>query len=244
MFLELENWKNLRKEWVKARDKAKPAVTKGAVKGVSIGDAIDGVAKASEKSYLALDKEVKSLRKGIKTYKDGMKAKHKDLIAWLEKNVEKPAEEIAAGIINDVGIMESIRQTMHDFYDRKAFNFPDGTEFHQAGMQAEKENKPWQIAAGNLFDRLRKSLALWKKLGEEIKQSAKSLKLDLPGMKYRAEILNMAKAVEDEANLVLELCKTKSLEEFQRKAKGCRDSLMSLYLSAKAIEATAKKLVP
>lgn len=242
--MELKDWKNLRKEWAKVRDKATPAVKKGAVRGVSIGDAIDGVAKGSEKSYMALYTAVRDLRKDIKSYKDGMKAKHKDLIAWLEKNVDKPAEQIETGCQNDVSLLVSIGKAMEDFYKRKAFNFPDGTEFHRAGMQAKEENKPWQIAAADLFNRLKSSLALWKKLSAEIQQTAKSLKLDLPGMTYRADILKMAKAVENEADLVLQLCKTKSLEEFQRDAKGCRDSLVGLYLSAKEIEATAKKLVP
>jgi len=54
----------------------------------------------------------------------------------------------------------------------------------------------------------------------------------------------MAKGVEHEASLVLELCKTTTLDDFQRKAKGCRDSLVVLFNCAKEIEATAKKLVP
>ena len=78
----VEDWNGLRKKWVKARDAAKPKVSMGAVKGVSVGDAIDAVYKAAHKDYGTAQAAVRKLLSDLATYKTAIKPKNPNLVTW------------------------------------------------------------------------------------------------------------------------------------------------------------------
>ena len=244
MGMNLDDWKGLRGQWVKARDNAKPKLAAGAVKGVSMGDAIEDVYKASRKGHLPLSKALVSLQKDLVKYKAAIKATNKDLVSWLEKNVEKPADELLDELGDDVGRLEGIKLEMSTFHSRTDLYFPDGEEFHKVGMQAEKDGVPWQKASKPLFDRLDKSLYMWKNLSKAVTASANSIALSLPVKPGKAELTELAKYFENEINLVDNLAKAKTLDEFQYKAKGCRDSFYMLCITAENTRKAIGKLIP
>lgn len=77
MGTKLDDWKGLRAKWMKARDSATPKVAAGAVRGVSVGDAIEDVYKASRRGHLPLGKAIAALLKAVTKYKAGIKATNK-----------------------------------------------------------------------------------------------------------------------------------------------------------------------
>jgi hypothetical protein len=239
--MKLDDWKDKRKEWTTARDKAK--VSKGAVKGVSMGDSIEAIYKASQKNLLALNTAIKELLDDLKKYKTAMKAKHADLVKWLHQNVEEPAEAIREGLSTDIGQLGVIRQGLQDF-GRSVPNFPDGEEFHKVGMKAQELGMSWQGACSlNLFPRLLKAANMWKTLSKEIRESAKKLKVELPGKDNAALFNKVADGLDHEVNLVVALVKTPDLDSFQREAKGCRDSFYMLCITSKEAGELCKKLI-
>jgi hypothetical protein len=242
--MALEDWKKLRQQWVKARDSAKPKVEKGAVKGVSVGDAIDNVTKASLKGHLPLAKAIQDLQKDLDKYKAGIKSKNKDLVDWLEKNVEKPADDLMSDLSDDVANLEVIKREMQLFKSRTDLHFPDGEEFHKVGMKAKKDGVTWQVASKDLFTRLGKSLLVWNSMNKAVSACAKEMKVPLPVKPGHAELKKLADDFDHEIKLVGSLLKTQSLDDFQTQAKSCRDSFYMLCLTAESTSKAIAKLLP
>lgn len=86
----MHDWSTMRKTWTSTRDGAKYKVPKGAVSGVSIGDAIDKVAAMQKKGGLKpLIAELTKLDGKLKTYKAAITKKHKPFADWIGQNIEK-----------------------------------------------------------------------------------------------------------------------------------------------------------
>lgn len=242
--MDLGEWKKLRAKWVKARDSATPKVEKGAVKGVSIGDSIDAVAKAIVRGPLPLSRELTKLRQNVNKYKAGIKARNPKLADWLEANVGKPADELDDLVGDDVARLDSIRREMQLFKSRTDLYFPEGEEFHKIGIKAKKDGVPWQKASKPLFDQLDKSLLGWRGISRAVSACAREMQLPLGVKPSKAELERLADYFEHEIRLVGALPGCATLEDFQYKAKGCRDSFYILCTAAGETSKAIDKLMP
>src|SRR5262249_57585332 len=93
-----------RAKWTAARDQAK--VAKGAVSGVSLGDAIDLIVKATPTGLTAVRAAIVKLLAKTKTYKAGIKKKSPDLVTWIEANLEKPARKLDVACAETIDVLK------------------------------------------------------------------------------------------------------------------------------------------
>lgn len=104
----MADWSSLRKKWTEARDKA--GVKKGQVSGVSMGDAIDAVAKP--KGYTSQSNALKSLLADTAKYRSKLQKTHPDLCKWIEKNIEAEAKDLANRVKLDIDSLRWIVMNM------------------------------------------------------------------------------------------------------------------------------------
>ena len=103
----MTDWTKMRKTWTDARDKAK--VKKGAVSGVSIGDAIEAVVKAEAKGYNAVFKATEALAVAFGKYKAKLAKSNPDLIKVIDNTFLKEIKEYQGQVRADIGNVTWIR---------------------------------------------------------------------------------------------------------------------------------------
>lgn len=109
------NWSKTREEWRKARDSH--GIKKGAVSGVSIGDAIEKVAKAEAKGYATLLSAAEALKAALEKYQVGLKkAKNVKVFSdWIDKNILKDTNKLIADAKADLAtalaVLDKVRKS-------------------------------------------------------------------------------------------------------------------------------------
>lgn len=241
--MTVDTWKKLHKEWVKARDAATPKVASGAVKGVSLGGAIDDVAKAYAKNLLAVNKAATKLSAAAKKYAAGIRATNKQLATWVEVHIQAAADALEQACSDDGAAIGSIQLRVQTFLERTDIHFPDGEEFHKIGMAAEKQGVAWKDASADIFARLLKAVALWRDVAKAVHQHADALQVELPKKKTAAWLRELGDDFMREVNLVTALASAPSLTAFQEQAKGCRDSFYLLVIRAEEAKKMTKSMI-
>jgi hypothetical protein len=142
----MDDWSKKRKLWTDNRDKL--GGKKGAVKGVSLGDELDAVAKAAGKGYQTLAAALAKLLKTTAKYKAGIKSNDK-LAAWIKTNLESPAEaalkEIKADQASLAWIEAEFIASVNDYILGAA---PDsGSIGNIRSQMAKKPDLSWADAA-------------------------------------------------------------------------------------------------
>ncbi len=102
----MTDWSRMRVSWKSERDKH---VKKGAVSGVSIGDAIEAVVKGQSKGYQSLLNAVADLEKAITKYKAKMEKTAPDLTKWMDKTLGAAAKETKTAVALD---LDSLKWTI------------------------------------------------------------------------------------------------------------------------------------
>jgi hypothetical protein len=135
------DWTKMRKTWTDARDKAK--VKKGAVSGVSIGDAIDAVVKAEAKGYNAAHKASEALAAALGKYKTKLAKTNPDLVKWIDATLLKQIKDYQGQVALDLGHISWIKQyplgdTIMSSYGLN----PDSAGYRSTEDILEAANKP------------------------------------------------------------------------------------------------------
>lgn len=118
------SWSKTREDWRKARDSH--GIKKGAVSGVSIGDAIDKVAKAEQKGYAALLTAAEGLKTALEKYQAGLK-KAKTGAAfsdWIDKNILRDTKALIADAQADKSAAIALQNKARNTVELGAI-FPD-----------------------------------------------------------------------------------------------------------------------
>jgi len=137
------NWTKKRNDWRKARDDN--GIKKGAVAGVSIGDAIGKMAKAEEKGYPTLLAAANSLKGNLVKYQSGLKKVKgsKDFSGWIAKNFMKDVDGLIADISADLKSVKGLHNTARNSVDLRAL-IPELSMVQEANnLMKSKPNLSW-----------------------------------------------------------------------------------------------------
>lgn len=102
----MADWSKMRATWKSERDKH---VKKGAVSGVSIGDAIEAVLKGQSKGYQSMLNAVADLEKAIVKYKAKIEKTTPALTKWMDKHLGDAVKETKTAISLD---LDSLKWTV------------------------------------------------------------------------------------------------------------------------------------
>lgn len=238
-----KDWKDMRTKWTSARDKLK--VKSGAVKEVSIGDAIDKVYDDWKKGLLPLHKANRKLGDAIKLYKEGVSDKYPRIVNWLEENLEKSARDLDEAISDDIKYVMVFRREVTSFMQRpSSFSFPDGGEFVKV-WAALKDPAEWKAKSAHLYRRLETSTNNFADFAATIRDCAEHITVAVPDSVQPEEFLEEAERIEIEVDLLRELIKTKDVgsEAFMDKARTCRDTYTILLYSLKTLDKQSESLL-
>jgi hypothetical protein len=146
------SWGKKRDEWRKARDGHK--IKKGAVSGVSIGDAIDKVTKAEEKGYASVIEAATALKKALDKYQTGLKkaAPTKDFSVWIDTNIMKDVDTLIANAKADLKAVTDLKDLASKSPDLKGL-LPDLAIVQSADALMKKDTTlSWPDATAKLND--------------------------------------------------------------------------------------------
>ena len=90
----------MRKTWSDARDKH--GLKKGAVSGVSVGDAIDKLDKAQAKGYASTLSAAATLEGVLDKYRGKIAKTNPDFAGWMDKNIKKDLKALMDGVKLDI----------------------------------------------------------------------------------------------------------------------------------------------
>jgi hypothetical protein len=141
------SWGKKRDEWRKARDNH--GVKKGAVSGVSIGDAIEKVVKAEGKGYAALLSAAETLKIALEKYQAGLKKAKtgKEFSDWIDKNILKETDALIADAKADLATALALEAKARDTVTLHSI-FPDLKLVNKAEAQMKADpSLTWPAAA-------------------------------------------------------------------------------------------------
>lgn len=105
----MTDFAKLHSAWKTERDKH---VKKGAVSGVSIGDAIDDVTKAMGKGYTATLTAIAALEKAVAKYTAKLGKDQPKLVKWMEANILAEAKDLKAKVSLDVDSLKWVTNNL------------------------------------------------------------------------------------------------------------------------------------
>jgi hypothetical protein len=192
--MAIEDWNGMRKTWVRARDAAKPAVGMGAVKGVKLGESIEGVYKAASKDYAALHAATKKLLADIDKYTAGIKAKNPNLVTWIDTNLEKRAKTLLAETEADVKALQAAMKFYGQFNARREAYVPD--QLLQIAVEVDQTGKPMKTLKPKEYKQLQEATKFYESVGKVLEQTAGTLKLKLLKTDPRPELKEQASMID------------------------------------------------
>lgn len=217
--MAIEDWNGLRKKWVKARDAAKPKVPMGAVKGISVGDAIDAVYKAARKDYATAHAAVKKLLSDLATYKTAIKPKNPNLVTWIDANIEGPAKKLLTGLESDVKTLQQVKKFYGKFNERSEAYFP--SDLKQLATQVEVEGKSLKAIKPEAYKSLVEATKFYSSIGKLLGTTATGLKVSLPRKSdTRKELKECAASIAHNANIATALVQASDGPGFEQKLRG------------------------
>ena len=192
----MTDFSKMRKVWQNARDKA--GIKKGVVSGLSVGDAIDKVAKAQTQGYASLFKAAQELDKSLSKYKSKVAKSNPGFVKWIDKEIGKDTANLLKAVKVDMADVKWIlNYILKDGFIVGGGLWPDEGNFSNCMQLTKDENpKTWAEAmeVTGMFVPL-------SKIGPIILKRANNVK----GMKWPAKLtgLNAHYAAFDEmANLM------------------------------------------
>ncbi len=233
----MADWSGLRKKWADARDKA--GVKKGSVSGVSLGDAIDKVAKA--KGYTSLTNALNALKDDVAKYKGKIQKTHPDLCKWIDKNIGDEIKDLNSKALLDI---DSLHWMVNNLMAPSDLNIltilPDDGKIQNAMALMKSKDKPLTFAeaikAMDMFHVVEKYSVLLVKRAKTMKETAWHAKLTGHDGDYAA-LVNFANIVLDDVKEVLIWSKATSLAEWgegMKKLKSKQTAINELPLAQKA----------
>ncbi|HEY1065593.1 MAG TPA: hypothetical protein VGE52_05775, partial [Pirellulales bacterium] len=207
--MALADFEKLRGKWTKARDDAK--VKSGAVKGVSIGDLIDGVWSARKKGLTGVVTAANKLIDGCKKYKAGVKNKTAE--AWLATNVESPAKNLLDEAATDAQTIQSMVGLVEGLI-AKCGNlvFPNADHFRDAHQSQQSSKTPmnWADASDKLYTLLKEIQTIFVKFIADLKALAGKIALKLPNKATPDTAVKMTDGLKHEADRIGKVLATQS----------------------------------
>jgi hypothetical protein len=222
--MAIDDWKVLRKKWTTARDAAKPAVPKGAVKGVSIGDSIDAVYKAAQKDYRSLKTAIDKLQVATTKYKAAIKTKNAALVAWIDKNIDEPAKNLEKQVLGDVAKLKDVVRFYGPFNMKEESHFP--RELNSIAIRLD--GKSMEDFANAEFLELVEATMFYGGIAKMLTQTADGLVLDLPTRQIPARLKAAAKSIDHNVaimNRVIDASKGATFAKVLRPEVGIPDML-------------------
>ena len=210
----MTDWAGLRKKWTDARDKA--GVKKGSVSGVSLGDAIDKVAKA--KGYTSLTNALGALKDDIAKYKGKIQKANPDLCKWIDKNIGDEVKDLNTKALLDI---DSLRWMVNNMMAPSDLNImtilPDEGKIQNAVRLMKDKDKPLTFAEAvkqvNMFYVVEKYGALLVKRAKTMKETPWHAKMTGHDSDYAA-LIDFANIVLDDVKEVLIWSKATDLGEW------------------------------
>jgi hypothetical protein len=200
--MTMSDWAALRKKWVTARNAAKPKVGAGAVKGVSMGDAIDGVHKA-QKDYSTLEAATKKLLADVDTYKTGISKKNGNLAKWIEQNVEASAKKLLTDLVADVKLLRAALAFYGKFNTRKEAYFPG--DLVKKSIEVDDQKKPLKVLFPDDYKWLVDTTAFYASIAKMLDKTANDLKVDLQNNEVRKKLKANADLILHEVAVIQKL---------------------------------------
>jgi hypothetical protein len=175
----MDAWKNKRKEWTTARDKH--GVKKGAVSGVSIGDALDKVYASSAKGYKPLLAAIAALRKDLAKYIDKSGKASPSFVTWIKGNLIKDLDRLEQDAQADLATLTKMYPYLLEFHQVYVPGMPDSSGIPAVLKAMEKDKLSWQEAARKMgfFQAIPKIIPKWVEVSKYY--ASLSFKLRLPG---------------------------------------------------------------
>lgn len=211
----MTDWSGLRKKWTEARDKA--GVKKGSVSGVSLGDAIDKVAKAQAKGYTSLAKAAKDMEEAADKYKAKIAKANPATAKWIADHISKEASALSKGVALDIGNLKWIIANLVNSGEVSGeWIFPDEGKLQNV-MALMKTDPALTFAEAtkrlNMFYAVEKFGPLVAKRAIDMKALTWHAKLPGHDADY-TDLGEFADAVLSDVKLVLQWSKAASLDEF------------------------------
>jgi hypothetical protein len=216
------NWGKTREDWRKARDSH--GIKKGAVSGVSIGDAIEKVVKAEGKGYAVLLSAAEALKTALEKYQTGLKkAKNgKDFSDWIDKNILKDTNALIAEAKADLATARALLKQTRNTVTLDAI-FPDLNMAAKAEEKMKHDPSLTWAAAAAMTDQYKLAVACCK----DVATTAKSFKtitfLHPLTNDHAANLISFGKDLETDVKEALGWITCKSREDFllaHQKARG------------------------
>jgi hypothetical protein len=147
----MADWSKMRKKWTDNRDAH--GVKKGAVSGVSVGDAIDKVMKTESKGYNPLYAACTALDSALTKYKAKIAKTHPDFVKWIDKNIQDDLDDLAADVFRD--IHENLKWVTDDIAREQVYSIqaliPDCTMLPNVEkLLTAKPPKTWDEAVAEV----------------------------------------------------------------------------------------------
>lgn len=176
----MEKWKNMRDAWTTARDQAK--IKKGAVSGVSMGDAIDKVKLAGAKGYNPLLKATAALRKDVAKYISKVDKTAPAAVTWLKGTLLKQLDDLETRANADIATLAKVGPVLTPFHQRYVPGIPSTDDVKRTFEYMQKTpGMTWPTAANDM--KLYAKIPLVVPKWEEIAKFMAGLKFQvaLPG---------------------------------------------------------------
>lgn len=215
----MAEWSKMRAIWTAERDKH---VKKGAVSGVSIGDAIEAVVKARSKGYSTLNTALDGLDKAVAKYKAKIAKEKPDLGKWMDKNLGGAVKETRSAVALDLDSMKWIETNMltGSLLNIMAI-LPDEGLFSKAmALTQGPKAISWEAAvkAVGMFDIVEKYGLLLAKRAKTMKDTKWAAQLEGYDGAYKA-LIEFADIVVDDVKVTILWSQSKSSDEWGQNFK-------------------------
>lgn len=236
----MADWAKMRDLWKNERDKH---VKKGAVSGVSIGDAIDAVNKARSKGYTSINNALDGLEKDVGKYKAKLAKTAPDLIKWMDKTLAGAVKETRSEVALD---LDSLKWMIDNMLAGSLLNIltilPDDGKIRNVLKVMNSKDNPvdWKdaVKAVNMFYVIENYGVLLAQRAKTMKETKWAARLSGHDADYQA-LIDFADIVLDDVKHTVQWSKATSLEEWANKLKemkGKQTALDHLPLAQKAMK--------
>jgi hypothetical protein len=236
----MTDWVALRRKWADARDKA--GVKKGAVSGISMGDAIEKIGKA--KGYVSQTAYLNALKDDITKYKSKIQKSNPELCKWIDKNLADEVKDYSARVAMDIESLKWMVKNLMAPSDANILTIlPDEGMLQNAVTLMRRKDDPLSFADAikqvRMFAGVEKDGAVIKMRAKTMKEMSWLAKLSGHDADY-AELKTFADIVASDVKEVRLWSKTDNLSDWAdclKRMKMKQTSVEALPHAQKAVKA-------